>query len=38
MKMISTHTAVLGLPREEIQQGRQRLTDETETDPENAVA
>lgn len=34
----STDTAVLGLPSEEIQQRPQRLSNQTETHPEDAVA
>lgn len=33
-----THTAILGLPGEEVQQRAQRLSHQTETHPENHVA
>ena len=33
----ATHAAVLGLPREKVQQCSKWLPDETETDPEDAV-
>ena len=33
-----THATVLGLPGKEVQKSRQRLTDEAETDPEDAIA